>query len=107
MLYELRIYHMNPGKLPDINKRFSEVTFDLFKKHGIQVCDFWQDATGEEKIYYILAYKDKQDKEIRWSAFVSDPEWLAKKEASRKNGVIVGKIESYLMERVPYVTPTW
>lgn len=98
---------MNPGKLPDINKRFSEVTFDLFKKHGIHVCDFWQDATGEEKIYYVLAFKDKQEKETKWAAFIADPEWQQKKAESHKNGVIVGKVESFLMERVPYVTPAW
>ena len=107
MLYELRIYHMNPGKQPDIHKRFSEVTFDLFKRHGIHVCDFWQDAAGEEKIYYIVSFKDQREKEAKWAAFTADPEWQAKKAASHANGPIVAKVESYMMERVPYVTPSW
>ena len=37
MLYELRVYHMHPGRLPAIHKRFSEVTLDLFKDHGIEL----------------------------------------------------------------------
>jgi hypothetical protein len=39
MIYELRIYHVMPGRMPDINKRFSsnDVTMGLFKKHGLQM----------------------------------------------------------------------
>ena len=49
MLYELRVYHMHPGRLPAIHKRFSEVTLDLFKDHGIHVCDFYTDAEGRTR----------------------------------------------------------
>jgi len=37
MMYELRTYHAMPGRLPDLNKRFAEITLDFFKKHGIDV----------------------------------------------------------------------
>ena len=34
MIYELRIYECVPGKLPDLNKRFSTITLNLWEKHG-------------------------------------------------------------------------
>jgi hypothetical protein len=37
MIYELRIYHDMPGRMPDIDKRFNDVTMGLFKKHGLQM----------------------------------------------------------------------
>lgn len=107
MIYELRIYHMNEGKQPDIHKRFSEVTLRLFERHGMKVRDFFTDASGEERIYYILAFDSLEQKESQWASFKADPEWIQKKEASHANGVIVHHVDSFIMERVPYITPTW
>ncbi len=107
MIYELRIYHMNKGKLPDIHDRFENVTLGLFKRYSIHVCDFFTDAADAERCYYILAFENEQDRETKWAAFMSDPEWIQKKEKSHENGTIVSKIESYLMNRVPYIKPEW
>ena len=41
MLYELRIYHCMPGKLPAVVARFENATVALFEKHGIQQVGFW------------------------------------------------------------------
>ena len=37
MIYELRVYHCVPGRLPDLIKRFDTLTLPLWKKHGIQL----------------------------------------------------------------------
>lgn len=37
MIYELRIYHLTPGRMPDSNKRFDDVTIGRFEKHNKQV----------------------------------------------------------------------
>jgi hypothetical protein len=34
-VYELRIYHTHPGKMPDLLKRFREHTTALFERHGM------------------------------------------------------------------------
>lgn len=107
MLYELRIYHMHTGKLSAINKRFSEVTFGLFKKHGIHVCDFWEDAEGAETIYYIVAFNDRAHRDAAFEAFGKDPEWTAAFAASHIDGPIVEKVDSFFMTRVPYIKPDW
>lgn len=40
MIYELRTYYIKPGKIEDIHNRFSKLTIDLFKKHGMNTLDF-------------------------------------------------------------------
>src|SRR5271154_76900 len=47
VLYELRIYECVPGKLPDLNKRFSTITLKLWEKHGIKQAGFWTTVIGE------------------------------------------------------------
>jgi hypothetical protein len=107
MLYELRIYHINSGKMPDIHKRFADETLDIFKNHNIQVCDFFEDAEGGEKLYYICAFEDKNARDTAFDAFVVDPQWQKVFKESRKNGAIVEKVESFFMNRVPYINPEW
>lgn len=108
MLYELRIYHMHPGRLPAIHKRFSVVTLNLFKRHGIKVCDFFEDADGADKIYYICEFADRKQRDEAFAAFGEDPEWKTAFENSHADGgPIVEKIESIFMTRVPYISPNW
>ena len=103
MIYELRIYYMFPGRMDAINKRFSGVTLGLFKKHGIKVVDFWEDAEGNNKLYYVLEYESVEDREKRFGAFVNDPDWIKAKEASEKDSPIVEKVEKFYMKRVSYI----
>ena len=108
MLYELRIYYMHPGRLSAIHKRFSEVTLGLFKKHGIKVCDFYTDADGADKIYYVCAFADRAARDAAFGAFSADPEWKAAYAASHEDGgPIVERVENFFMNRVDYITPEW
>jgi hypothetical protein len=108
MLYELRIYHMHPGRLPAIHKRFKDVTLDLFKKHGIHVCDFFTNAESEETIYYICSFADRAQRDAAFAAFGADPEWINAYEASHADGgPIVDNVESIFMNRVDYCKPDW
>ncbi len=101
MIYELRIYHIHPGKMSAIHQRFESHTLALFKKHGMDVMDFWEDIT-ENRIYYTMEHPDLESRNQRFSAFIKDPEWIRVKEESEKNGAIVEKVESFIMNRVPY-----
>ena len=59
MLYELRIYHCLPGRLPALLKRFETVTLGLFEKHGIRQAGFWtvQIGEGNNDLHYLLAWE--------------------------------------------------
>ena len=102
MIYELRIYHMYPGKLSAIHKRFSEHTLELFREHNMKCVDFWEDATGNNTIYYILEFADMETRDKCFSEFGNDPKWIEAKDASELDGPIVEKVENYFMNRVPY-----
>jgi hypothetical protein len=34
MLYELRVYNVSPGRMPDLLKRFDQITIPIWKRHG-------------------------------------------------------------------------
>ena len=78
MLHELRIYHCVPGRLPDLNKRFETITLKLWEKHGIRPVAFWTTYIGESNnvLTYLLAWESLAEREKKWAAFATDPEWL-------------------------------
>ena len=44
MIYELRVYHCVPGRLPDLIKRFDTITLKLWEKHAIHPGRLLDDA---------------------------------------------------------------
>jgi len=103
MLYELRIYYMYPGKMEAINNRFSNHTLRIFAKHGMKVTEFWEDTDPEHsRLYYVVAFENREEREHKWEAFRSDAEWLQVKSESEKDGPIVEKVESIFLKRAPY-----
>ena len=93
MLYEYRAYYVMPGRMPDIQRRFADVTMKLFNKHGVNVVGFWETMFGESnEMVYILAWSDLGERERIWKAFTTDPEWLAARKASEANGPLVERV---------------
>lgn len=104
MLYELRTYSAMPGRLPDLHKRFSEITMGFFKKHGIRVVGFWTNEIGgpNDQLLYILAYESLADREKKWGAFLADQERLAKFAVTEKNGPLVRRLTAHILRPTPY-----
>ena len=104
MMYELRIYHCMPGKLPELHTRFSQVTLKLFDKHGIRPVGFWTVLVGggNQDLYYLLEWQDMAERERRWNAFTADPEWLAKRAESERNGPLLASIDSSFLAPTAY-----
>src|SRR4051812_10726375 len=94
-IYELRIYTTNPGKLPDLHKRFREHTMKLFEKHGMENVIYWtltedfKDESKDNTLVYLLAHKSKAAAEASWKAFLADPEWQEVAAKSEENGKIL------------------
>jgi hypothetical protein len=97
MIYEYRAYYIMPGRMPDIQKRFADVTMNLFKKHGIQVVGFWETLYGESnELVYILAFEDAGARQKKWDAFQADPDWQSARKASEMNGPLVQRVVNKL-----------
>lgn len=104
MLYELRIYHCTPGRLPDLNRRFETITLKLWEKHGIRQVGFWTVLIGEsnQALYYLLEWKDLAERERIWNAFQTDPEWIAKRAETEKNGPLITHLSNSILTPTSY-----
>jgi hypothetical protein len=102
MIYELRVYHCMPGRLPDLNQRFVSSALKLWEKHGIKQLGFWTTYVGpsNQTLTYMLVWDSLAERETRWGAFSNDPEWIEKRAQSEANGQIVERIEN------SFLTPT-
>ena len=96
MIYEMRVYRAVPGRMPALLKRFEAITLDLWKRHGIRQAGFWTTAVGEsnQELTYMLAWESMGEREQKWNAFQSDPEWIAKRAETEKDGPINARVEN-------------
>ena len=104
MLYELRTYHVVPGKLPAVNDRFERHTLPLFAKHGINPVGFWTTYIGPSAntLTYILAWDSLGDRETIWNGFASDPDWLAVRAETERDGALIERAENVIMTPTAY-----
>lgn len=94
-VYELRIYHIAPGKAEDLHNRFRNHTLKLFKKHGIESIGYWMPVDAkDQRLHFLLRYPSRDAREVSWKAFVGDPAWQAAYKASEANGKLVEKAEN-------------
>lgn len=100
MLYELRVYHCVPGRLPALLKRFDTITLKLWEKHGIRQAGFWTVAIGDsnQDLYYLLAWESLADREKKWGAFQADPEWIEKRAETERDGAIVASVSNSILQ---------
>ena len=68
----------------------------------MKMIDFWENAEGDNVIYYILEHQDRESRDKNWGAFIADPDWVEVKQQSEIGGPIVQRIETFFMNRVPY-----
>ena len=100
MIYELRVYHCVSGRLPALLKRFDTITLKLWDKHGIRQAGFWTVAEGSsnQDLYYLLQWESLAERETKWAAFQSDPEWIEKRAETEKDGPIVASVSNAFLE---------
>lgn len=99
MIHELRIYHCLPGRLPALLRRFETITLGIWERHGIRQAGFWTVAIGDsnQDLYYLLAWESLAERERKWTAFMNDPEWQAKRAETEKDGPIVASISNLIL----------
>ncbi|MFC1967674.1 NIPSNAP family protein [Chloroflexota bacterium] len=103
MLYELRIYDIPQSRMKDINDRFANHTTKIWKRLGIRPVGFWENVIGPSNtLTYMLAWESLEEREKKWDAFSSDPEWHKVVEESIKNGQIVLKTHNTIMRPTSY-----
>ena len=99
MIHELRVYHCVPGRLPNLLKRFDTITLKIWERNGIRQAGFWTVLIGDnnQALYYLLEWESLAEREQKWNAFQADPEWIAKRAETEKDGAIVARVENQML----------
>lgn len=86
-VFELRIYHAVPGKLPVMEARFREKTSKILARHDLHVVGYWvSDEPSENLFVFLLSHASRDEANKNWQAFRVDPEFqeVAKSEQAEK-----------------------
>src|SRR5215471_4823868 len=76
-VFELRIYHTVPGKLPTLESRFRDIYSKLLAKHDLQVMGYWvpeRAADWDNTFVYVVAHSSREEAKKNWDAMLADPE---------------------------------
>lgn len=89
-VFEWRTYTTPPGKLEALHARFRNHTMKLFSKYGMTHIGYWTPTPSSpdaaNKLIYLLAHDSHEAGLAAFTAFRKDPDWIAVKSASEKDG---------------------
>ena len=54
-------------------------------------------GTSNHELTYFLNWQSLAERETKWTAFMTDPDWMAARAKSEEDGQIVGNIVSQLL----------
>jgi hypothetical protein len=76
-VFELRIYHALPGKLPAMESRFRDTTSKLLVKHDLSVIGYWtpdsKSPAWDNTFVFLLAHSSREEAEKNWREMAADP----------------------------------
>jgi hypothetical protein len=107
-VYELRIYHVAPGKLDSLVARFRDHTDALLAKHGMKSIAYWtalDEPVKSSTFFYILEHPSREAATANWKAFQDDAEWKSVKAKSEENGKLAEKIDSTFLTLTDFPRP--
>ena len=94
IVYEMRTYTTEAGRLPALHARFRDHTVKLFEKHGMKNVIYLTPIDDEgkpvdNKLVYLLAHKSQAAAKASFDSFRQDPDWKVARDASEKDGKIL------------------
>ena len=106
-LYELRVYAAADGKMDALNARVRDHEIPLFKKHGMTPIGFFTPIVeagkpADNRLFYIMGYKDKAARDASWVDFAKDPDWAAAYKVANSNGALTTSIATTLYAPTDY-----
>ena len=84
--FEIRMYTVDKsrvgtgdfvGDIDMLHQRFREEEVALFEKHGAEIVAVWQSLDNPDTLVWMLAYRDRAQREEVFTAFLADPSWTA------------------------------
>ena len=103
MIYELRMYKIPEGRMPDILDRFETVALKISERHGIEILGFWTRVDANELVY-LCRFESEEAMEKAWTAFHADPEWIEARKRTTADGPIVDEVLSHTLVPTSFST---
>ena len=104
-IFQLRTYHLLPGRLDAIQSRFRDHTQALIEKQGLSNYPYWitvEKDGAQPKLVYFIGHQSKEEFNAAFGRFVADPEWIKVRDASEVSGKIVEKIDALFYTALPF-----
>lgn len=107
MIIEMRTYHCAPARMSALQDRFNNHTMGFFEKYGIKPLGFWTTLVGNDnhELMYLLEWKDMAEREAKWNAFQSDPQWIARRAESEAQAPILARISNQFLSPCAFFKP--
>jgi len=84
-VFELMVYHTEPGKVPALESVFKDVS-KLQTKHGLNVVGYWVPKDDlpawKDTFVYLVAHPSEDDATKNWDALHADPAFLPYRRAA-------------------------
>jgi NIPSNAP len=84
-VFELMVYHTEPGKVPELESTFKDVS-KLQAKHGLNVVGYWvpndNSVAWKDTFVYLVAHSSHEDAKKNWDALHADPLFLPYRKAA-------------------------
>jgi hypothetical protein len=103
-VFELRIYHTVPGKLPALESRFRDTYSKLLAKHDLPVMGYWvpeEAADWDNTFVYLVAHSSREEAKKNWDAMLADPE-VQEAIKSEEANKLVEKIDRIYMRSTDF-----
>jgi hypothetical protein len=99
-VFELRVYHCLPGKVPALESRFRDTTSKLLAKHDLKAVGYWVtegDAPAWDNTFiFILAHPSREEAKRNWEAAGTGPGFQEVYKSEQANK-LVEKVDSTYM----------
>jgi hypothetical protein len=99
-VFELRTYTMHPGKLDHELELFRTSLARTIDKHGMKALGYWTAADApqaQNTLVYIVAHESREAAKKSWDAFRADPVLGPMREATKRDGPAVAKLDSVFL----------
>jgi hypothetical protein len=90
-IFELRLYHTLPGKVPALESRFRDTTSKLLAKHDLKVVGYWVPEGApdwDNTFIFLVAHSDREEAKKNWDAMMADPEFQALIKSDQANKLV-------------------
>lgn len=84
-VFELMVYHTEPGKVGALESIFSDVS-KLQARHGLNVIGYWvptdESPSWKDTFVYLIAHSNQDDAKANWNSLHADPAFLPYRKAA-------------------------